>query len=60
MNASPSKNIDVGMVVSYSCDKGYTLIGSSFINCTVKGFSSEPPICEGKMTAYGSWYDIQL
>ena len=38
-----------GSVVMYSCDRGYTLVGSGKRKCTVLGrWSGRRPVCRGK------------
>lgn len=38
-----------GEKVSYSCDEGYTLEGSSVLTCNENGeYDSQPPECKGK------------
>ena len=43
-----SSNIHSGQQVTYSCVRGYDLIGSSVINCLPSGvWSPDPPMCNG-------------
>ncbi|XP_039605141.1 sushi, von Willebrand factor type A, EGF and pentraxin domain-containing protein 1-like [Polypterus senegalus] len=37
-----------GSKITYTCNKGFTLVGNSMITCTQNGWSSRPPYCEGK------------
>ncbi|NWU62836.1 DAF1 protein, partial [Pterocles burchelli] len=43
-----SDTFSYGASVPYSCNPGYSLVGSAFINCTVSGtWSQPPPQCRG-------------
>ncbi|XP_051780781.1 sushi, von Willebrand factor type A, EGF and pentraxin domain-containing protein 1-like isoform X2 [Erpetoichthys calabaricus] len=34
--------------ITYTCIKGFTLVGQSMMTCTQNGWSSRPPYCKGK------------
>uniref|UniRef100_A0A4W3HE74 Thyroid peroxidase n=1 Tax=Callorhinchus milii TaxID=7868 RepID=A0A4W3HE74_CALMI len=35
-------------IISYICHHGFQLVGLEELICTVKGWSSDPPVCKGK------------
>ena len=51
MDVDPSANVSVGENINYRCKPGFSLNGTSSMNCTLSGFTSEPPVCKGNINA---------
>uniref|UniRef100_A0A8C5TYZ2 Sushi domain-containing protein n=1 Tax=Malurus cyaneus samueli TaxID=2593467 RepID=A0A8C5TYZ2_9PASS len=48
LKGNTSGTFPSGATVSYTCNRGYSLVGNAFINCTVSGVWSQPlPQCKG-------------
>ncbi|NXN98951.1 DAF1 protein, partial [Rhinopomastus cyanomelas] len=48
LKGNVSAPFSLGASVTYSCDRGYSLVGEASINCTASGtWSQPPPWCQG-------------
>jgi len=51
----PLDSYDYGNAVSYRCNNGFSLIGSSTLHCAEDGtFKPDPPKCMGKLNSQSS------
>ena len=49
LNQTSSDDIIYGFVASYTCDIGYTLLGSTTRTCSARGvWTDHSPRCDGK------------
>ena len=44
-NGTKTGGTEYGDTLTYSCDVGFTLVGTSVMTCTTSGWDSDPPVC---------------